>query len=210
MNKTVDSLFRLAFWLSVFTILANILEGAISMYLGAQEETLTLFGFGVDSAIEVISALGILQMIFRIRQNPDSARSQVERSALRITGGAFFALTACLVAGAILNAALGRKPETAVGGIVISLISLIVMTGLVYAKREVGRRLHSAPILADANCTLVCIYMSLVLLASSALFALTGWGWLDALGAIGLAGFSLHEGRESFAKAAGQECECEA
>ena len=179
------------------------------MALGAQDETLALFGFGVDSFIEVISALGIAQMILRIWRNPDTPRSRFETAALRITGFAFYLLTAGLVLGALLNIAAARAPESTRWGVVISLISISVMTGLVAAKRRVGRALNSAPILADANCTLVCIYMSVVLLASSVLFELTGFGLLDSLGALGLAWFSFREGRESFEKARGRECECE-
>jgi divalent metal cation (Fe/Co/Zn/Cd) transporter len=203
------ALFRIAFLLSLFTIAANILEGTVSMYFGAQDETLALFGFGVDSFIEVLSALGIAQMILRIWRNPASPRSRFEVTALHITGAAFYLLAAGLVLGAGFNLVRSGRPETTSWGIVISLISISVMTGLAWAKRTVGRRLGSAPILADANCTLVCIYMSLVLLASSALFALTGLGFLDSLGALGLAWFSLREGRESFEKARGRECACE-
>jgi divalent metal cation (Fe/Co/Zn/Cd) transporter len=202
-------LFRLAFLLSLITIAANIIEGIVSMYFGAQDETLALFGFGLDSFIEVISALGIAQMILRIWRSPDSPRSRFEVTALRITGAAFYLLTVGLVLGATANILAGRRPETTVAGVVISLISISAMIGLVSAKRYAGRRLNSAPILADAKCTLVCIYMSLVLLAASALFALTGVGFLDSLGALGLAWFSLREGRESFEKARGRECECE-
>ena len=198
-------LFRLAFLLSLFTIAANILEGTVSMGFGARDETLALFGFGVDSFIEVISAAGIMQMILRIWRNPSSPRSRFEVTALRITGAAFYLLTAGLMLAAALNTLLGREPETTFWGVVISLISITVMVGLVLAKRSVGGRLHSAPILADANCTLVCIYMSFVLLASSLLFALTGLGFLDSLGALGLAVFSFREGRESFEKAHGRE-----
>ena len=72
---------------------------------------------------------------------------------------------------------------------------------LIWSKRKVGKTLNSSPILTDANCTLVCIYMSLVLLASSLIYLLTGFGFLDSLGAIGLMNFSIHEGRESFEKA---------
>jgi divalent metal cation (Fe/Co/Zn/Cd) transporter len=201
-------LYRIAFLLALFTIAANIVEGLASMALGAQDETLALFGFGVDSFIEVISALGIAQMILRIWRNPESPRSRFETTALRITGFAFYLLTAGLVLGALINIAAARAPESTRWGIVISLISLSVMTGLVAAKRRVGRALNSAPILADANCTLVCIYMSVVLLASSALFELTGFGLLDSLGALGLAWFSFREGRESFEKARGRECGC--
>ncbi len=203
-----NRLYRIAFFLALFTIAANIVEGLASMALGAQDETLALFGFGVDSFIEVISAVGIAQMILRIWRNPDAPRSRFETTALRITGFAFYLLTAGLVLGALINIVTARAPESTLWGIVISLISLSVMTGLVAAKRRVGKALNSAPILADANCTLVCIYMSVVLLASSALFELTGFGLLDSLGALGLAWFSFREGRESFEKARGVECEC--
>jgi divalent metal cation (Fe/Co/Zn/Cd) transporter len=202
-------LFRFAFLLSLFTIAANVLEGVVSMTLGARDETLALFGFGVDSFIEVISAVGIAQMILRIWRNPTSPRSRFETTALRITGAAFYLLAAGLVLGAAINLLAARAPESARWGVAISLVSISAMVGLVAAKRSVGRRLNSAPILADANCTLVCIYMSLVLLASSALFELTGFGLLDSLGALGLAWFSFREGRESFTAAAGRECGCE-
>ncbi len=206
-NQTPDRLYRIAFFLSLFTIAANILEGLVSMALGAQDETLALFGFGVDSFIEVISAVGIAQMILRIWRNPNSPRSRFEVTALRITGAAFFLLAAGLVLGAAVTFLAARAPESTLWGVVISLISISVMTGLVLAKRSVGKRLISAPILADANCTLVCIYMSVILLASSVLFELTGLGFLDGLGALGLAVFSFREGRESFEKARGRECE---
>ena len=80
---------------------------------------------------------------------------------------------------------------------------------LVAAKRKVGRALNSAPILADANCTMVCLYMSLVLLAASLIYELTGFGFVDSLGALGLIYFSVNEGREAFEKARGLECACE-
>ncbi|MDD2923019.1 MAG: hypothetical protein PHQ36_12110, partial [Anaerolineales bacterium] len=74
---------------------------------------------------------------------------------------------------------------------------------------KAGRALNSLPILADANCTLVCIYMSLILLASSFIYELTGFGFIDSIGALGLIYFSVKEGRESFDKANGLECSCE-
>jgi divalent metal cation (Fe/Co/Zn/Cd) transporter len=197
-----------ALWLAVFTILYNLAEGVISIAFGVQDEALTLFGFGVDSFIEVMSGAGILAMVFRIRQNPDTPRSQFERTALRITGAAFYLLAVGLGAMAAYNIITGHKPITTLPGVIISLISIAVMWLLVAGKRRVGRTLASAPILADANCTLVCIYMSLVLLAASLVYALTGFGFVDSLGAIGLIYFSVREGREAFEKAAGLECGC--
>jgi hypothetical protein len=81
-----DRFWKLAFWLAIFTIGYNLLEGLVSVYLGAQDEALTLFGFGVDSFIEVMSGVGILAMVLRIRQAPETPRSQFERTALRVTG----------------------------------------------------------------------------------------------------------------------------
>jgi divalent metal cation (Fe/Co/Zn/Cd) transporter len=110
---------------------------------------------------------------------------------------------------AVYNLIIGHKPETTLPGLIISIISIAMMWALVAGKRKVGRELNSMPILADANCTLVCIYMSVVLLVASLVYELTGFGFVDSLGAIGLIYFSYNEGKESFEKAAGMECGCE-
>ena len=107
------------------------------------------------------------------------------------------------------NILIGHKPETTLPGLIISVISIAVMWALVASKRKVGSELDSSPILADANCTLVCIYMSLVLLVSSLIYELTGFGFVDSLGAIGLIYFSYNEGKEAFEKAAGMEDCCD-
>ena len=88
-------LYRTAFALALFTIFYNVAEGIISTYLGFEDESLALFGFGTDSFIEVISGLGIAHMILRIQRNPDSNRDNFERTALRITGVAFYLLVSC-------------------------------------------------------------------------------------------------------------------
>ena len=146
--------------------------------------------------------------MLRIRQHPDTPRSHFERTALRVTGTSFYLLAAGLAATAIYNLFTAHKPTTTLPGLVISLISIAIMWGLVLGKRKVGRALNSSPILADANCTLVCIYMSIVLLASSLIYQLTGFGLVDSLGALGLIYFSLSEGKESLEKAAGLEDSC--
>jgi len=198
-----------AFWLAVFTIFYNLAEGLISIYFGISDETLTLFGFGVDSFIEVMSGIGILAMVIRIHQHPDTPRTQFERSALRVTGIAFYLLAAGLALTAVYNIFIGHKPATTVPGLIISLISIGIMWLLVTGKRRVGHALNSSPILADANCTMVCIYMSVVLLVSSLIYELTGFGFIDSLGALGLIYFSINEGKEAFEKAAGMEDCCE-
>jgi len=209
MTTFLKQFYRYALWLGFFTVFYNLFEGLVSIFFGVHDEALTLFGFGIDSFIEVISGIGIIALVYRIRQNPDTPRSQFERTALRITGTSFYLLTAGLAATAIFNIVIGHKPETTLPGLIISLVSIAMMWALVSAKRKVGWALDSAPILADANCTLVCVYMSLVLLAASLIYKLTGFGFVDSLGALGLIYFSFNEGKESFEKAKGLECDCE-
>ena len=208
-QTTTTKYWSYALWLAFFTIFYNLLEGLISIFFGISEETLTLFGFGVDSFIEVMSGIGILAMVLRIRQNPEMPRSQFEMTALRVTGTSFFLLAIGLAATAIYNLFTAHKPETTLPGLIISVISITVMWALVMGKRKVGRTLNSSPILADANCTMVCIYMSLVLLASSLIYQLTGFGFIDSMGALGLIYFSYSEGKESFEKAAGLDDCCD-
>jgi len=208
-ESSASRYWQYALWLAFFTIFYNLLEGLISIFFGISDETLTLFGFGVDSFIEVMSGIGILAMVIRIRQNPDTPRSQFEQTALRVTGTAFYLLAVGLAVTALYNIFAGHKPETTLPGFIISIISIAIMWALVMAKRKVGRALDSSPILADANCTMVCIYMSIVLLVSSLVYELTGFGFIDSLGALGLIYFSYSEGKESFEKAAGMETCCD-
>ena len=208
MEKNDRPLYRKAYHLSLFTIFYNIVEGLISMFLGYQDETLTLFGFGVDSFIEVMSGVGIAIMVLRIRQNPESPRSGFETNALKITGTAFYLLSAGLLAGIVVNLLTHHKPEATVWGVVISLVSIVVMVWLMTEKKKTGKLLHSDAIIADANCTRVCIYMSFVLLAASLIYEITGFAYADLLGSAGLIWFSVSEGREAFEKAKGKACGC--
>lgn len=208
MEQAAD-LYRKAYLLSIFTIVYNVLEGIISMLAGYSDETLALFGFGVDSFIEVLSGIGIAVMIKRIQVNPESERSVFEGKALKVTGTAFYILSIGLLAGIIINLIYDHKPETTLWGVVISLISIIVMVWLMNSKKSVGMKLNSQPIISDSNCTKVCVYMSIVLLISSMIYELTGFAYADVIGAAGLIYFSYTEGREAFEKAEGKECACD-
>jgi divalent metal cation (Fe/Co/Zn/Cd) transporter len=198
--------YRIAFGLALFTIVFNIAEGLVSTYFGYEDKSLTLAGFGADSFIEVVSGLGIAHMIARIQRHPDSRADAFERTALRITGFSFYGLVVGLFAMSIHNILSGHKPTTTLWGIIVSVISITVMSVLVWRKRQVGKQLGSEAILADAECTRVCIYMSIVLLAASAVYELTRIAYIDVMGTLGIAYFSFREGRECFEKAAGTGC----
>lgn len=204
-QSNINKYWTYALWLALFTVFYNLAEGLISIFFGVNDQALTLFGFGVDSFIEVMSGVGILAMVLRIRQNPETPRSQFEKTALRVTGTSFYLLALGLGVTAIYNLFTVHKPTTTLPGLIISLVSIAVMWALVMGKRKVGGTLDSSPILADANCTMVCIYMSIVLLASSLIYQITGFGFVDSIGALGLIYFSYSEGKESFEKAADLE-----
>ncbi len=194
--------------LALFTIFYNLVEGGASVWLGTSDETLALFGFGVDSFIEVISAIGVWHMLRRIAANSGETRDEFEQRALKITGSAFYLLSIGLLLTAAMNLYSAHKPETTLWGIVISLLSISFMWYLIHQKTKVGTALKSPAILADAACSRACVYMSMVLLLSSFGYELTGIGSLDAIGAIIISWLTFKEGRESFEKAKGMSCSC--
>jgi len=201
-------LYKIAFGLAIATIIYCIAEGLASTYFGYEDESLTLFGFGAGSFIEVISGLGIAQMVLRMQQQPDSKRNNFERTALKITGYGFYALVIGLVVSSIYNLWTGHKPTNTISGVVIALISIAAMTILIYGKTKVGKQLNSDAILADAQCTKVCIYMSVVLLAASGIYYLTNIAYIDSIGTLALAYFSFKEGRECFENAKSEKHCC--
>ena len=204
-DNTKEALYKIAFRLSLFTIIYNTAEGLVSMAFGYKDESLTLLGFGVDSFIEVISGLGIAHMVLRIQRNHLDNNYNFERTALKVTGHSFFALVLGLLATSLNNFLTGQKPETTVIGVIISLMSIGVMVELKRRKAKIGTALKSDAILADAECTQVCIYMSIVLLVASTTYELTKIAYIDIIGSLALAYLSFKEGRECFEKAKGDQ-----
>jgi divalent metal cation (Fe/Co/Zn/Cd) transporter len=207
----MEKLIRKASFLIFITIFYNIAEGIISVWFGAGDETLALLGFGVDSFVEVISGIGIAHMIFRMKYAKVQTRDSFERTALKVTGTAFYLLTAGLIVGSVLNVINNVKPETTLPGIIIASVSIITMYWLMTSKLKVGKALNSDAIIADANCTKTCFYLSFVLLASSGLYEIFNIAYFDVLGSLGIAYFAFREGKESFEKAKSDTllCNCE-
>ncbi len=204
------SMLHLANILALVTIFYNVAEGVVSVAFGYSDDTLSLFGFGVDSFVEVFSGIGIWHMLRRLRINGNENRDEFEKAALKITGTSFYILAAGLSISSIYNLITNHKPDTAFWGIVISAISIVTMSVLIKYKLKVGKELNSAALIADANCTKTCLYLSIALLASSIGFELTGFGGIDSIGALAIAYFSFNEGKEAFEKVkSGKHCGCE-
>ena len=137
----MKNLINKALVLAVITIVYNIVEGVISVYFGLEDETFALFGFGVDSFVEVISGIGILHMIIRMKRSNVNKRDGFERTALKITGFSFYLLTAGLVFGSVLNIINDVKPETTIVGIIVSVISIFTMYYLNECKTKSRKRI---------------------------------------------------------------------
>lgn len=169
---------------------------------------MALFGFGLDSFVEVISGIGIWHMVRRIKQNGTENPDQFERRALRITGAGFYVMTIGLSITAAIGLYQGHKPETTFWGIVVSVISIVTMWLLIHYKVMVGNQLNSEAILSDAACTRACLQLSIVLLLASVGYELTHIGGIDSFGTFVIAGLCFREGKEAFEKAKAKSFAC--
>jgi len=209
-NKMLQlkELYRTASVLAMITVFYNSAEGIVSVWCGAADGTISLFGFGLDSFVEVVSGIGIWHLVQRLGRGEVADRDPFERQALRVTGAAFYLLAAGLAASALVSLFQGHRPDTSRWGIIVGVISIVAMQSLMHYKVKVGTALNSPAILSDAACTRTCLRLSVVLLAASVGYALTGIGFLDAVGSLGIAVLSFLEGREAMQKASGLGCCC--
>ena len=149
-------------------------------------------------------------MLIRIKRSGNENRDQFEKTALKITGFSFYILMVGLLITAVYNLIVNHQPDTTFWGIIISIISIFTMSILIYYKKKIGEEINSKALIADANCTKTCLYLSIILLISSIGYQLTQIGGIDSAGAIFIAYFSFKEGREAFEKAkTGKNCSCE-
>ena len=202
-------LWKIVLLLAVITVFYNFIEGLVSVFFGVTDETLALFGFGIDSFIEVLSGIGIWHMVIRIKSNKDENVDAFQKTALKITGTSFYILAVGLLLTVAYNVYTGHKPETTFWGIVISSISILTMIFLTKSKLNIGRKLDSNAVITDANCTKTCVYLSVLLLTSSILYEIFKIGYIDSIGALGIAFYAFREGREAMEKSEGEVCSCD-
>jgi cation diffusion facilitator family transporter len=205
-----QELHRRAVWLEYFTVGWNVIEGAVAIGAGIIAGSVALIGFGVDSSIEVISALGLL---WRLRKaGPDATvqeESGAERRALYVVAATFFLLAAYITYEAATGL-LGREaPDRSTVGLILSVLSLVIMPVLAWWKQRTGRQMGSRALVADAAETWVCSYLSLALLAGVGLHELFGWWWADPVGALAMLPVILWQGWETLGEAREHEDEDE-
>jgi divalent metal cation (Fe/Co/Zn/Cd) transporter len=170
----------------------NVIEAIIAITAGLVAGSVALVGFGLDSVVEVSSGLIILWQ-FRHRL-PESR----ERQALRLLAFSFFGLAAYVAFESVRALIGGSNPETSPVGIGLAIASLIVMPFLSWAQRRTGKALGSNAVVADGTQTLLCTYLSAVLLAGLVLNATLGWGWADPIAGLVIAAVAVREGLEAW------------
>ncbi|GAA0917596.1 cation transporter [Nonomuraea longicatena] len=178
--------------LVVATITYNVIEAAVAITAGTIASSAALIGFGLDSVVEVASATAVAW------QFSAADHERRERAALRVIAISFFALAAYVSFDAVRALLAGGEAEHSTAGLVLAALSLIVMPFLSAAQRRAGRELGSASAVADSKQTLLCTYLSAVLLAGLALNSLFGWSWADPVAALVIAAVAVKEGREAW------------
>ncbi|QLQ16847.1 MAG: cation transporter [Micropruina sp.] len=186
------TLARRAQWLAGASVAYNLIEGIVAIGAGTVAGSTALIGFGLDSAIEMTSGLVIL---WQFRHPVPEERELLAR---RIIAVSFFALAGYVTVESVRALVTAERPAPSVVGIVLTVASLLIMPILSWAQRRTGRQLGSRAVEADGTQTLLCTYLSAAVLLGLLGNALLGWGWLDPVAALVIAGVAVNEGRENW------------
>lgn len=178
-------------WIVAGTITYNVIEAAIALAAGTVASSSALIGFGLDSIVEVLSAAAVAWQF----ATPDPHRR--EKVALRLIAFSFFGLAAFITVDAVRTLFGAGQPEHSTVGIVLAAVSLAIMPFVSWFERRTGRELGSASAVADSKQTLICTYLSAVLLVGLVLNSTLGWTWADPVAALVIAAVALKEGVEA-------------
>jgi cation diffusion facilitator family transporter len=196
------ALHRRALWLEYFTVGWNVIEAVVAIGAGIIAGSVALIGFGADSAIEVISAVGLLWRLRKAGPHATvSEESAAEKRALYVVAITFFLLAVYITWEAVNSLIRREEPLTSPVGIILAVLSLAIMPALAFAKQRVGREMGSRALVADSKETWVCSYLSLSLLLGVGAYAVLGWWWADPVGALTMLPVVLWQGWQTLAEA---------
>ena len=190
---------RFAWWLTAFTIAWNSFEALVALASGLVARSIALVGFGLDSLVETGSALVIAWRLWR--HGPDEeANQRAERRAVRLIAVSFFGIAAYVTYDAVRTLlGVGERPDASPVGLITVAVSLFVMPAIALAKRRIAAKLGSPALNADAAETMLCAYLSGVVLLGLVANRLFGWWWMDPLAGLVVAGLAISEGRRAWA-----------
>lgn len=187
-----ERLHRRVRFIVAFTISYNVLEAVVAIWAGVLASSAALIGFGLDSVVEVLSAVAVAWQF--TRKDPE----RWEKVTVRAIGLAFFALAAYVSFDAIMSLVSTDAPEHSPLGLGITALSLLVMPVLAWYETRTGRELGSKSVLADAKQLLLCVYLSGAVFIGLILNSLLGWWWADAVAALFVAALAVREGVEAW------------
>ncbi|WP_228282049.1 cation transporter [Rubrobacter marinus] len=197
-----ETLHRRGVRLEVFTIAWNVVEAVVAVGVGIAVGSVALVGFGVDSGIEVISAVALLWRL--LKAGPHASvpeESAAERKALYLVAATFFLLALYILYEAVGALLSGEGPDSSTVALVLSVLSLLIMPILAYLKGKTGREMGSRALVADSKETWVCSYLSLALLLGVGLNVAFGWWWADPVGALAMLPVIVWQGWETLGEA---------
>ena len=187
-----ERLHRRVRFIVAFTITYNVIEAVVAITAGVLASSAALIGFGLDSVVEVLSAVAVAWQF--TRKDPE----RWEKATVRAIGLAFFALAAYVSIDAIVSLISQEGPEHSPLGIGITALSLLVMPLLAWFETRTGRELGSKSVLADARQLLLCVYLSGAVFVGLILNSLFGWWWADSVAALIVAALAVREGIEAW------------
>jgi cation diffusion facilitator family transporter len=200
-----ERLHRRALRLEYFTVSWNVVEAVVAIGAGLMAGSVALVGFGVDSGIEVLSAVALLWRLRRAGADAsDAEEAHAERRALYAVAATFFLLAVYIGVEAIGALSSGEAPERSSVGLLLALVSLAMMPLLAYWKGRTGREMGSRALQADAMETWVCSYLSLALLVGVGLYSAFGWAWADPVAALAMLPVIVWQGWETLEDARDQ------
>ncbi len=183
--------------LSYFTIIYNIIEGIISIFIGALAGSISLVGFGMDSFIESLSS-GVVLWRFKYHADAcDLDRKRIEKKATRFVGISLFILAAYVALESIHKLLADVATEPTIAGLIIPIVSIAVMVFLYQTKSRIGKEMHSHSLLADSKQTLACIFLSIAVLTGFILNYLFGFWQADPIAGLIIAFLLIREGHRA-------------
>ncbi|CAN5183961.1 cation transporter [soil metagenome] len=179
-------------WFVTITISYNIIEAMVALTEGARVSSAALIGFGLDSVIEVSSAAAVA---WQFAGRDPEAR---EKKALRVIALSFFAVATYVAVDSVRSLLGAVEAQHSTIGIVVTAVSLVIMPVLSYGQRRAGRELGSLTAVADSKQTLLCTYLSAVVLGGLVLNSVFGWFWADPVAGLVIAAIAVKEGLDAW------------
>ena len=190
MNKKLN---KEALRLSYFTVVYNIIEGAISIFFGVLAGSIALVGFGLDSFIESLSG-GIMIWRFHRHDLNKEEEEKIEKKALKLVGYTFYILAVYVLYESVTKLYFIEIPQPSVAGMVITIISLIIMPVLYIKKHNLGHKIKSKSLIADAKQTIACMSLSVAVLMGIAMNKFFGFWQADPIAGIIVSFLLVREG----------------